>query len=82
MIICGTWFCVDNKKAKKKNKPKYKVPPHFQWSEQKRIFHMWSFKKRLLEFESFQFHKLLVFQWVLRKDKLENKIDLNKLLNR
>ena len=33
MIICGTWFCVENKK--KKLKHYYKVSPHFQWSEQK-----------------------------------------------
>ena len=30
MIICDTLFCV----KKKWNTPEYKVPPHFQWTEE------------------------------------------------
>ena len=29
MIVCGTLFCIENKKQKKTKTPEYKVPPHF-----------------------------------------------------
>ena len=35
ILICGTSFCLKNKYKRNENTPEYKVPPHFQWSEQK-----------------------------------------------
>ena len=35
MIICGTWFRLENKKERKNNyDPEYKIPPNFPWMNQ------------------------------------------------
>ena len=37
MIICGSWFYMENEKKTQENKPQYKVPTHFSKGQNKNI---------------------------------------------